>query len=232
LSSVVKKIIWQDGFAEITASDNKSFSGKKIIITVPLLFLNGEEKHAGIFFEPELPIITEAAKQIGYNGVIKVVLEFTHAFWETGECRKAEDLFFLFSEEKIPTWWTQLPDKTPILVGWLAGPNATKLANADDEEIVQQAIKSLSKIFNIDKQTLLKYVKASLVHNWTADPFTLCAYSYNTTTSAAAKEILLKPVSNTLFFAGEALNKGSNATVDAALQSGKYVAEKILNLNN
>lgn len=228
LSSIVKQINWEDDHVEIITKDKRSFSAKKIIITVPFVFLNGLEREASITFEPALPVVNEAAKQIGYSGVIKIVLEFTHAFWETGEGRKAEDLFFLFSQEKIPTWWTQLPDKIPILVGWLAGPKATGFINADDSTILENAIQSLSNIFDIDIQKLLKYVKASLVDNWTADPFTLCAYSYNTTTSAAAKQILSQPIANTIYFAGEALNKKSTATVDAALTSGKEVATKIL----
>ncbi len=45
-----------------------------------------------------------------------------------------------------------------------------------------------------------------------------------------AKEILRKSVANTLFFACEALNKNFNATVEAAFESGKTVAEKILEI--
>ena len=100
--------------------------------------------------------------------------------------------------------------------------------NADDDIILQQALHSLSSIFAIDTEILQKNLKASHIHNWIADPFSKGAYSYNTTTSAAAKKILVTPVANTLFFAGEALDKDSNATVEAALQSGKEVAEKIL----
>ncbi len=228
LSTIVKKIKWKDEDVEVITKQNDSYFSGKVILTIPPLLLTGEENDAGISFDPSLPLVTEAAKQIGYGGVIKIVMEFTHAFWETGECRKAEDLFFLFSEEKIPTWWSQLPDKTPILTGWLAGPKANELVNADDDIILQQALHSLSSIFAIDTEILQKNLKASHIHNWIADPFSNGAYSYNTTTSAAAKKILATPVANTLFFAGEALDKDSNATVEAALQSGKEVAEKIL----
>lgn len=227
LNVIAKKIKWKDGEVEIITGENKSVVANKVIITAPLPFLTGEQNEAGISFDPLLPAVNEAAKQIGYGGVIKIVLEFTHAIWETGESN-VRDLLFLFSEEKIPTWWTQLPDKTPILTGWLAGPKSNALEDQDDESILQQALLSLSDIFAIDMQTLQQNLKGSHVHNWNKDPFSLGAYSYNSITTAAAKKILSTPVSDTLFFAGEALDKNSNATVDAALHSGKDVAENIL----
>ena len=228
LSTVVKKIIWKEQYVEVITLENKKFVADKVVVTVPVPMLTGTSDYAGISFEPALPVASEAAKQIGYGGVIKIVLQFSHAFWETGEAGKAENLFFVFSEEKIPTWWSQLPDRTPILAGWLAGPNANNFATADDETILQHALHSLSSIFNITTEILLQYVTATAIHNWIADPFSGGAYSYNTVTSAAAKEILRTPVANSLFFAGEALSRSSNATVEAAFESGKTVAEKIL----
>ncbi|MDB5199468.1 MAG: FAD-dependent oxidoreductase [Chitinophagaceae bacterium] len=230
LSTIVKKINWKDDYAEVITKDNNSFFSNIVIITVPLPFLTGEENAAGISFEPLLPMVSEAAKQIGYGSVIKIVLEFTHAFWETGEYRRAKNMFFLFSDEKIPTWWSQLPDKTPILTGWLAGPKANALANEGEDFILQQALLSLSAVFAIDIKILRQFLKASLIHDWMADPFSKGAYSYNTITSAAAKKKLATPVANTLFFAGEALDDNSNATVEGALNSGKDVAEKMLNI--
>ena len=53
-------------------------------------------------------------------------------------------------------------------------------------------------------------------------------FNSKTDSSALAKKIFAKPVANTLFFAGEAFNASSNATVDAALASGKNIAEQIL----
>ena len=229
LNSIVKKIKWDDT-VEVITKENKVFYSGKVIITVPTVFLRGEEYEASISFEPALPLVTEAAKQIGYGGVIKVILEFDHPFWETGECREAENMLFIFSEEKIPTWWSQLPDKTPILTGWLAGPNSNALAGAADETILHTALTSLSSIFDINIEILQQYVTASHIHNWIADPFSKGAYSYNSITSAAAKKILATPVANILFFAGEAVDEDSNATVEAALNSGKSVAEKILEL--
>lgn len=228
IDQIVKTIKWKEDHAEVITEKNKTFASEKIIITVAVPMLCGNEGLASISFDPHLPVVSEAAKQIGYGGVIKILIEFTHAFWETGEVRKANDMFFIFSGEKIPTWWTQLPDKTPILAGWLAGPRANELAGYDDETILHKALFSLSSIFEIDIEILQQYIKASHINNWISDPFSKGAYSYNSVTSAAAKKILQTPIANTLFFAGEALSEKFSGTVEAALQSGKEVAENIL----
>jgi monoamine oxidase len=223
-----KTIKWKEQDVAVMTKDNNTFSAGKIIITVPLPLLADGSDDAGISFDPQLPVINEAAKQIGYGGVIKIIIEFDHAFWETGEARKAGNMFFVFSEEKIPTWWTQLPDRTPILTGWLAGPAAKDLAYENDEKILEHALRSLCSIFDINIEILQQYIKHSLVCNWVTDRFSKGAYSYSTVTSAAAKKIFATPVAGTLFFAGEAFDPSSNATVDAALTSGKNTAEHIL----
>jgi monoamine oxidase len=225
LNNAVKKINWKDGSAEVI-TENKIFKAEKVIITVPpVLISNGS-----ILFEPELDVINAASIEFGFGGVIKIILEFDHRFWETGEGRKAENMFFVFSEEIIPTWWAQLPDTSPVLTGWLAGPVAEKLSGTPGDIILQHSIASLASIFDISVDQLKKYLVAHHIHDWCNETFSMGGYSYNTTTSAAAKEIFSTPVANTLFFAGEAYAEDPIATVEGALRSGISVAEKILNL--
>jgi monoamine oxidase len=227
LSTDVKEIKWASQQAEVI-TNGKNFSANKIIITVPTTLL-AQQTPGSISFNPALPGITNAAKQIGYGGVIKIILEFTHAFWETE--KKAKSFFFIFSKQTIPTWWSQLPDRTPILTGWLAGPKAEELSNETDNNILEHGLHSLASIFNIEIKILKQFLRASYIHKWVKDPFSRGAYSYKSLTTGQGKNILSKPISNTLFFSGEALAQNYYATVEAALQSGKEVAEKILNLN-
>lgn len=112
LETVVKKINLENDPIEILTADNLRFYSDKIIITVPPAFLTGIDCEAAIQFNPALPVVTAAVKRIGYGGVIKIVLEFNHAFWESGKYRRAEDMFFIFSDQVIPTWWSLLPDKS------------------------------------------------------------------------------------------------------------------------
>ena len=67
------------------------------------------------------------------------------------------------------------------------------------------------------------------VYNWTADPFARGSYSYATLQTKHAREILKKPIAQTLYFAGEALFAGEQlGTVEAALVSGLEVAKEII----
>jgi monoamine oxidase len=227
LSNVVRQINWATLRAEVITNENRVLNAKRVIITVPVSCIAKTGSEC-ISFNPGLPAITNAASEIGYGGVIKVMLEFTHSFWE--QEAKAKYLSFVFSQETIPTWWSQLPDKTPLLTGWLGGPKANEMSKENNEVVLRSALNSLASIFNIEIRFLQQLLKSSFIHNWITDPYSKGAYSYKSLTTEAAKKILSQPVSNTLFFAGEALGEHSYATVEAALQSGKEVAENILKL--
>jgi monoamine oxidase len=66
-------------------------------------------------------------------------------------------------------------------------------------------------------------------HDWAADPFSRGAYSYVAVGGISARKHLAKPIENTLFFAGEALDtSGQASTVAGALASGQRAARQLL----
>jgi len=188
---------------------------------------NGLE--SSITFAPELTEQKAALQELGHGPVIKVLIEFNKAFWS--DDFNLKDLGFLFSDEAIPTWWTQHPQQSTLLVGWCAGPNAAAVIQENENQLFQKAIHALGQIFNLTPVELETKVVCWRVCNWAIDPFTAGGYSYITTTTKKVLPILSKPVADTLYFAGEALYDNINVgTVEAALQSGKYVAQQLLNL--
>jgi monoamine oxidase len=66
------------------------------------------------------------------------------------------------------------------------------------------------------------------LHDWTGDPYTRGAYSYALVGGALAGKRLMRPVEDTLFFAGEAIGEGDSGTVPAAIASGRRAARQIL----
>jgi monoamine oxidase len=71
--------------------------------------------------------------------------------------------------------------------------------------------------------------EAAYLHNWQSDPLSRGAYSYLTAGGSDARAALADPVSDTLFFAGEATNtQNEAATVTGALQSGERAAREVL----
>jgi monoamine oxidase len=222
-SSTVTKIRWQKNEVTVFTADKKIYNCNKVIITVSLGLLQADPPV--ILFEPAINNYLEAAKKIGFGSVVRILLQFKEPFWE----EKKKNIGFLFVDEPVPTWWTQLPSSYPLLTGWAGGPQAWQLENKDDETILELALQSLSDVFKKSVDELRQLLTASLVANWYKDPFAKGAYCYSMVGSTEAQKLFNNPVSNTIFFAGEAFYDGpSPGTVEAALVSAKNVVERII----
>ena len=227
LSSPVKQIRWSNNKVAIEAARN-TYIGRKCVVTVSLGVLRSE----GLLFSPALPDKIDAAKALGFGPVIKIVLHWKSTFWKEKSFTQGKDLSsmgFLFSEEDVPTWWTTYPKEDPMLTGWLGGPNAERLKDAKEEELIERSLQSLSTIFGVTISFLRENLISQYMFNWTKDPYTLGAYSFDTLNSKEHKQILKQPVGNTIFFAGEGLHEGPEiGTVEAALISGRETAHQVI----
>lgn len=214
----VKKVSWRPGFAEVITSSGNCYSAEKIIITVPVGVLKMEVTEPGaIEFNPPLPERIALIRSIGFGSVIKAVLYFEGAFWEA---KTGTDTGFIFSDEAFPTWWTQYPLSHPVLTGWLGGPDAESYRNATEDELLEMALHSLSRIFDMERAELKKSLLAFKISNWAANPFANGAYTYPTVSVPQPSEVLAAPVADTIYFAGEAAYQGIyGGTVEAALAS-------------
>ncbi|PZF72108.1 flavin monoamine oxidase family protein [Taibaiella soli] len=233
LSAVAKEIQWKENEVTVITADGRRFDAGKIIITVPVNVLQAADAIANFHFSPEIPGYKQAVNGMGMGAIIKLLFQFNDEFYNESllHDRRGVDmtkLEFLFSEEIIPTWWTQYPRKSGLLTGWFGGPKARGIAQGSDEEILQIGLQSLANIFSLPVETLRENLTAWNIANWTKDPFALGSYSYETTKSAEAKRQLYELVPNTIFFAGEAMYEGpAIGTVEAAFVSGKQVAARL-----
>jgi monoamine oxidase len=166
----------------------------------------------------------DAIQRLGFGSVIKLIFLFREAFW----FERQKDIGFLLSDEAIPTWWTQLPDQTPILTGWLGGPKAALMSSMSQDKIFEAGLSSLANIFGLDISILRKRLVSYKIMCWDNYSNVKGGYSYTTIDSTTAKTILQKPIDDTIYFAGEAI-PGDNltGTVEAALVSGKMAAGMI-----
>jgi monoamine oxidase len=229
LSKVVKQITWQKGRGEVITNTNEIFVASKVLITIPLGVWQADGEEGAISFTPELIEKKEAAKKMGYGAVMKLNFQFKNQFWEEETPNKFKDAFFIFSDAEIPTWWTQEPVKNGLLTGWLTGPAALQLKNATEQKIYTTAVHSLAYIFGVDNNFIEERLLNHYTTNWIADPFTRGAYSYATLDTHWAKDVLAKPLEQTLYFAGEALYNGTEAgTVEGALANGIEVTRKMI----
>lgn len=227
VSTVVKEVQWKNDEVIVTTSEKEIFASKKIIITVPLGVLQSDEKEeAHIHFLPPLTEKIEAAKQLGYGPVLKIMLQFTDTFWNHYPPKLLnKKLGFLFSDKGIPTWWTYDTGDVPMLTAWLGGPKAATLKGSTDETIIAYAMDTLQYVFGEYKHFLNEKLVHYHISRWTEDPFSLGAYSYAVVGGEKFKQILGEPVAQTLFFAGEALDEGG--TVEAAFSSAMKTVEEV-----
>jgi monoamine oxidase len=235
LNSVVKDIHWKKGYVKVVCEDAVVYEAEQLLIAMPLGVLQASKQEKGaITFEPEISAYSQAIQQMGFGAVIKILLEFTDAFWldkktEAIAGKDVNKMGYLFSDEEIPTWWTQVPDQSKVLTGWIGGPAAADKIAMPDEEILEQGLQSLANIFKRDIIELKGMLIAHRIINWTADPFTRGSYAYDTVEAPIARKLLSTPIEDTIFFTGEYLYEGTAmGTVEAALTNGEEVAKKIL----
>lgn len=227
LSSPVNEIKWRKDDVEVVCNE-KSLHAKKVLITVPVGVLQSET----IRFSPGIAETINAIKKLGFGPVIKTLLQFDEVFWQNEKFTQGKNLdklSFIFSKSIIPTWWTYHPKKVAMLTGWSGGPHAEKLKNLREEEILLNALQSLSEIFSIDRRILQQKLKGWHVANWVTDPYSCGGYSYEVVNGSKFKQIIRRPVENTIFFAGEGLIDGPEiGTVEAALSSGRDTAHVLV----
>jgi monoamine oxidase len=240
LSTTVKEIRWTGKYVEVVCEgDNgeRSFAATRAIVTLPLAILQANAGQAGaVRFLSDLPEEKRRAiSQLATGNVLRIVLRFRERFWEglklwdedTRVMTFADAGFIHYPDAPIPTWWTQLPIRAPVLVGWAGGPRADGLV-VNKPFILAEALASLSMIFNVSSETIRAQLAASYFHDWRDDPFSLGAYSYVPVNGLEAQHILSQPIDDRLFFAGEATSVGHVGTVHGALESGQRAAQEIL----
>jgi monoamine oxidase len=230
LNSIVERIAWQPG--DVSVHVRHALTGnrnvlrcRRVIVTVPLGVLQAEDT---IHFGPEPRDTLQAARRLAVGHVMRVVLRFRKAFWEENESISFAG--FLLSDEPVfPTWWTPLSIRAPLITGWSAGPHADTLLGQPQSYVVSRAIEALTRITRADPARVANLLEAAYFHDWHADPFSRGAYSYAPAHALAARAALAAPVSETLYFAGEATDlTGHSATVHGAIASGQRAARQIL----
>ncbi len=229
LNTVVQAIEWHAGsvtvHARSTMTDSqRTYFTRRLIMTVPLGVLHD----GSIRFTPEPAEALASARRLAFGQVFRVVLRFREAVWERDP--DFADAGFLLSDDPVfPAWWSPLAVRAPIITGWSAGPHPDAVIAQSREKVIAKALAALSAITGTPKAELTTLLEASYFHDWHADPFARGAYSYVPVNALEAREMLAKPVDNTLFFAGEATElNGHSATVHGAIASGIRAAAQVL----
>ncbi|HWB53089.1 MAG TPA: NAD(P)/FAD-dependent oxidoreductase [Tepidisphaeraceae bacterium] len=224
LNVMVRQIKWDPRSCEMVANmggKTRSFSAAKCLVTLPLGVLKAGE----VAFSPDVPGLTETLAAMQMGPVVKIIVRFKKAFWESSELR---DLAFVHgSDLAFPTWWTQLPLRLPLLTGWAGGPPAADLALLREKQILDAAISSLARVFSKSRPWIAREIESHWLANWAVDPFSRGAYSYVVAGGLNNALRFHTLGQKAVYFAGEHTDAGLIGTVAASLASAERAVKAI-----
>jgi monoamine oxidase len=217
--AAVRRVLWDSEGVRISDSRGRTYRARLAVFTTPLPTLHDES----IQFEPDLPGVRKAARQLMMGQVTRVSVIVRERFWES----RAEQLSFVHSPSRpFNVWWTQYPLNASVITGWSGGPPSIEMSQRGDVE--NTALSELARVFGVSRRRLDSLVEAVHTRDWGSDRNIRGAYSYAGVGGTMAPRTLARPVGNVLFFAGEATDSGSSGTVEGALASGRRAAKQVL----
>jgi monoamine oxidase len=239
LSMPAREIRWRRRQVTVRCEDGQEFRASRAIVTVPVGVLQAAAESAGaIRFDPVPPSLRRALSGIEMGRVVKVVLRFREIFWaregfleerRSDRARPDGELGFLHAPTAaFPTWWSASPAQVPLLTGWAGGPAADALRGLPPSALLSRVCRTLARLLAMDLGRLRGLLLGWHVHDWNGDPFSRGAYSFVRVGGTRAPALLARPISGTLFFAGEATSLDQSGTVPGAIESGRRAAQQIL----
>lgn len=206
LNAKVMSVRWARGRVEVsTVADDAehTFRARAAVITFPLGVLKDP---AGVQFSPSLDSKQWALDHLEMGHVIRV-LRLRERFWERLEFetprgkKSLDNMSFLHTDDAVfPTWWSTMPRRSPIVVGWSAGPHCEDLIGQSQEYIVSRSLNALARVLHIGRPELELLLASQHLHDWQADPFARGAYSWARVGGVNAAAELARPLEETLYF--------------------------------
>lgn len=213
-----------------------SFAGRAAVVTLPLAVLRADPTGpGGLRFDPPLADKQDAFAALRTGHVCKVVLRFRAPFWEDGGGKArgrrlpcGPFTFLVAPGAAVPTWWSAAPVRAPLLTAWAGGAAAAELLAQPERARLRAMLAACADSFGVPRARLERDLAAACTHDWSSDPFSRGAYTYVAAGGSGAARRLAAPLSDTLFFAGEACDEEGTGTVEGALASGVRAAAEVL----
>ena len=222
LNKVVDKVVFRDGFASISTTDNSTFTADYVISTIPL----GVLKHRMIDFNPRLPKWKQDAIDGHYVGALTgIFLKYNSSvvpFWTDVETiMHASTLRGRYSIITNLDLQGEFPAN--MLLVTATGAEAYRISRLTDEQINEEVTEVLRGMYG-DAVPLADDIYVS---DWITDPLSMGAQSaWPVGMSMDQFRDLNDPVES-LYFAGEA-HSMSYGTVQGAMDSGHRTATQLI----
>ncbi len=221
LGCYVRRIDWGDDRV-VVETQSAEFEGGAVLVTLPLGVLQSDV----VGFRPALPDFKrEAIERLGMGVLDKVVFRFPEPFWPE-DCEHFAGLPN-GPEACIGFSSTLCFDLSPFLIGWLGGRLARTMESLSDAEVRDFLLANLGRLLQKETQT----PTSTLVTRWGKDPYARGAYSHIPVGATGENyDQLAEPLSDRLYFAGEATHRRFPSTLHGAYLSGMREAERILGI--
>lgn len=218
LNTVVNAVNYGDNGVQVQTSAG-DFAADRAVVTLPI----GVLRARSVDFEPRLPKSKrKAIRRLGSGTLNKTWLVFPEPFWDTSQ----EVINYVGARNGRFTEFYYFKEigEGNVLLGFNAGNYGVKVEKRSDEAIVEEAMSVLRAIYGPDIPAPTKVVQS----RWRSDPYALGAYSYmKAGAQLRDRERLRAPVSDRLFFAGEATSADYPSTTEGALRTGLKAAREI-----
>lgn len=208
------RFIDHSGAAVRVETSRGSLEARAVIVALPTTLF------PTLGFTPDLPDKREAAAALPLGAAEKLHFELTHAedFPADGH------LFARFDSPETGSYHLR-PMGRPMLEVYFGGALARGLAEAGAEAMTDFANQELASLLGSSFPGRLTTVASTA---WSLDPYARGAYSYAKPGFADMRAVLAAPVSERLFFAGEACSRARYSTAHGAFETGHNAAEQAL----
>lgn len=210
LNCSVASIDYSGKSIKVCDSNNSIFEFDKVILTVPITIL----KKGNIEFIPALPSEkVEAFKLIGMDKGLKLFLKFDQRFFDHSIFNGQYAGYYIDPTKNQPS--------TQYLLASLVMGKKAELHYESRDKSIDNYLEDLDKIYSGKAS---KHFIDFLVQDWGNSSNIEGVYSYTKPGGAYARKIASQPISNKLYFAGEAMNTNKNyGTVHGAIETAIQV---------
>lgn len=220
LGTPVSTIVQTQTWVLVSDTSGNTFSGSKVILTVPL----GVLKKWYISFEPVLSTEKlQAISSLGMGNFHKTFLVFDKSFWDD---TTVIDIFDT-DIENSSLWGEFFNLETlmgkPVLLVLHGGEAALEIEKKDTETLKKEVFEVLRSVY--PQAQIPKKVISS---EWHKDEFTQGSYSYLPLWGEELLYDLLAKPEGKVYFAGEHTSKDFPSTTHGAYLSGIRAAQEIL----
>jgi monoamine oxidase len=219
----VNQINYSGDIVAVSTKNGETFTGDKVIVTVPIKILQGGK----INFIPALPQEkTKAINNVVMVDGIKIFMEFKEKFYpEMIIVGKKSDYYDKGYKIFYDATFKKDTDKN-ILGLFTVDKNAQAYIDLSEQQIIDNILAELDNVF--EGKATKNYTK-HIIQNWSKEEHIQGAYSFHFKGfRGSIMKKIAKPVNNKIYFAGEALSKNNQAQVHGACETSYNAVKKIL----